>query len=1147
MATPSFGGAGLTNVPMMGQAGNMAYEPGAMSTGHNSNPFEPYFGKVQGEFKLNPYSKFGFENWTLPQAYKGSNDYMTQLIIHVIQDEDMWPTRVVLPIRLTESEMEIQWDEIRFDRHLLGPVPEEGVSRLITQTTNERRDHYVRYGLAFLLEHGFMRTEKGRTCYKANLEQIRNAVLESMHIGVIESLLGAKAFSQAFTRRYGQSARSGSALRGILGEEVETYATVQKNEHGFDILDSRVKRYMRANGVSPDTWIVPQGMMVYLATVRPENTQYALRGPSGPSTYDSALNGAKVTAIHTANDCQIFETKSFELPNMPAAFDPLSREVTVGEYNTMHDTVFEMLPLKAEYKSHMRDIYVYNEDKDGFSRITLRQALKYSNRFLGGTGEAKGTLYWPPEFGSALNTKMNDMFLHFVNGNKVPCRFFGDMDAAYLNKGAVRNMAQTIVSRFLQKQNGNDTKTFKTLIEEAVAKVENSSEPLKTPNFVDEGVTAFSAFVKDYIPTSSVFDQENCPAWIEGDKSTGSFFTNALGRQVYPVWKETMGKDDSFPDIDDASHACLSKYPEVFKQQTSGKFDGAMAANALTESVHAALLDLIKSSSSNTSEVSLNEISVNKVLNFYVRHVAVFKGSKLLAKFFGVVTNAKQNAVSYENDFLFALHKVFDSVSQLSGPHAFKALITAFEEWSSTAEFKTDVMNPKMEVVVDAWKSKLGSAVGGGTRDDPKDTIIVGGYTLQKGYVFHTPGTQDLALGASSSKEKYYVGFDPQNPGHTISYAHFGAMEHTAFTGGHKHFQPSGGSKRHDDNDDDEDAHMAKRSKGGRFGAKTHFAPQPGGFKIYNSADEAAKDNTSSNMQTNWEDVDGEDVLVRAVMKTFLHTPINEAALLKLVDKDAPIPFSFMIFRPAITHNMSTAILCKAGSSTGETLIGHCDFQLGDDVQRKMHYGNLTLYSKSIVYKSDSVHLAENVFATGYVRGNDVSFNTLQSLAAEHEPRRSIYCCLVPAPRGAGEDDGIVIGNVPEDMNPMDVTGGFAASVPHLAQLELELGNSTGRAHYATANFYSLIYQWNNSAAVHTQQFEYEQLNRYNTLVFQGHQSSYNPHSGLYDLTTVNTGHWGANVYPGAGKVRRGLMKTLMNVSYNTAFGATQNVVSIVA
>jgi len=84
----------------------------------------------------------------------------------------MWPTKIALPFRLTEGEMEIVWDEIVFNNSLLGPVPEEGVSRLVTQQVAERRDHYVRYGLALMLEHGFMRTEKGRTCYRMNLEQV---------------------------------------------------------------------------------------------------------------------------------------------------------------------------------------------------------------------------------------------------------------------------------------------------------------------------------------------------------------------------------------------------------------------------------------------------------------------------------------------------------------------------------------------------------------------------------------------------------------------------------------------------------------------------------------------------------------------------------------------------------------------------------------------------------------------------------------------------------------------------------------------------------------------------------------------------------------------------------------------------------------
>jgi hypothetical protein len=35
----------------------------------------------------------------------------------------------------------------------------------------------------------------------------------------------------------------------------------------------------------------------------------------------------------------------------------------------------------------------------------------------------------------------------------------------------------------------------------------------------------------------------------------------------------------------------------------------------------------------------------------------------------------------------------------------------------------------------------------------------------------------------------------------------------------------------------------------------------------------------------------------------------------------------------------------------------------------------------------------------------------------------------------------------------------------------------------------------------------------------------------------TNTGHWGPRVYPGCGKVRRGLQKMLEPVNYTSAFG----------
>jgi hypothetical protein len=59
MATPGFGGAGLNSVPYLGNAGNLAYQPGPMTTGNNANPWQPFFGEPARELRLNPYAAYG--------------------------------------------------------------------------------------------------------------------------------------------------------------------------------------------------------------------------------------------------------------------------------------------------------------------------------------------------------------------------------------------------------------------------------------------------------------------------------------------------------------------------------------------------------------------------------------------------------------------------------------------------------------------------------------------------------------------------------------------------------------------------------------------------------------------------------------------------------------------------------------------------------------------------------------------------------------------------------------------------------------------------------------------------------------------------------------------------------------------------------
>ena len=108
------------------------------------HPWSTYFGE-----KHNPYPT---SSLALPEVYKGHNPYLTNILIDLVTEEDVVPTKIIMPIRQVDNtDQNIVWDEFHFSKNLLGPVPEEGVSRLVSQTHETRTDHMVRYGLAFMV------------------------------------------------------------------------------------------------------------------------------------------------------------------------------------------------------------------------------------------------------------------------------------------------------------------------------------------------------------------------------------------------------------------------------------------------------------------------------------------------------------------------------------------------------------------------------------------------------------------------------------------------------------------------------------------------------------------------------------------------------------------------------------------------------------------------------------------------------------------------------------------------------------------------------------------------------------------------------------------------------------------------------------
>lgn len=241
------------------------------------------------------------------------------------------------------------------------------------------------------------------------------------------------------------------------------------------------------------------------------------------------------------------------------------------------------------------------------------------------------------------------------------------------------------------------------------------------------------------------------------------------------------------------------------------------------------------------------------------------------------------------------------------------------------------------------------------------------------------------------------------------------------------------------------------------------------------------------------------------------------ATLKRLAEENLPVPFGILLFRPFITHYTASAIMTVKGEATGNTFVGHSDFQLGDDVATKLHYGNFTFYSKAIVTNPKNVMIAENVYLQGYVGGNNAKFFESKERFREFIQESdydigSMFACLVPY----ATDD---LEKRIDLLN--DARSGVAALRTHYELVANGLFSTDPRASQGLRDADMFL-----NAAL-----------RYNSVCYQGHQFIYRQKPGGvgdHDAVIQNTGHLGPDVYPGVGRVRAGTMKYVVPQNYGS-------------
>ena len=305
--------------------GRAPFNPETGSTGTApNNKWAPFFGTPEGYHdEVRADDQLAHETYNLPKAYEGRNKRLEDILDFMIREEDEFYTRELLPWEYTD-DLHIVWDVWKFNRTLADVVPEQGISRLVTQENERHTENLVRRGLAFQLEHGFMTTEKGRRNYALNLQQISDAVHTTAYFGVMHALFAGQNYYKEYRRKF---ARYVKGPRTLFRHERQMWACLQKDIKGVYIMDAEIKHHMKINGIVPNVLVLPPKAGIYVSMVPPSETVYNQRGPGAHEALTTDRTG-----ITTFRGNKVFEAQSFDVDFQHDFIDLTSRPRMCGEY-----------------------------------------------------------------------------------------------------------------------------------------------------------------------------------------------------------------------------------------------------------------------------------------------------------------------------------------------------------------------------------------------------------------------------------------------------------------------------------------------------------------------------------------------------------------------------------------------------------------------------------------------------------------------------------------------------------------------------------------------------------------------------------------------------------------------------------------------
>lgn len=287
--------------------------------------------------------------------------------------------------------------------------------------------------------------------------------------------------------------------------------------------------------------------------------------------------------------------------------------------------------------------------------------------------------------------------------------------------------------------------------------------------------------------------------------------------------------------------------------------------------------------------------------------------------------------------------------------------------------------------------------------------------------------------------------------------------------------------------------------------------------------------------------------------------------------------FDILCVRPFREYTMGTGMLLKKGSELGNTFRGWADFQLTDNIIAKTHIGHFTFWHASIVTNPKCLFLAEDIFCTNYLRGegktllkSDLRKEFMDDPMGVMQREDADIICL-PIPIGSmdasshrlnmnnpvslnnslaehtgkfgtsmrGVNISMISSQYPSYLDAGSVVGRSAAQVQLLAAM-------FGRLHEDDRQYKAVVGKMNNALM---KGWAFDKLNNIvdiesantfetngnliNTICFHTMQKFRNPKNNRWEVTNLNTGHFGENgIYEGVKKIRCGFIDYFKEMDY---------------